>query len=107
MPVTIPRVVLLATLFAILVPFFLPAMHERYFYLADALSVVAAFYFPRRLWPVPLLVQFASFLSYTPFLFGRTAVDLKWLALAMLVALVLVIWQVVLETRRPLTPIGD
>lgn len=107
MPVTVPRVVLLATVFAILVPFFLPAMHERYFYLADVLSVVAAFYFPRRLWPVPLLVQFASFLSYTPFLFGRSAVDLRWLALAMLAALILVTRELLLETRRPLTPIGD
>ncbi|RSM71467.1 hypothetical protein DMH04_43760 [Kibdelosporangium aridum] len=107
MTLTIPRVVLLATIFAILVPFFLPAMHERYFYLADALSVIVAFYFPRRLWPVPLLVQFASFFSYTPFLFGRAGVDLKWLALAMLAALVLVTRELVLETRRPLTPTGD
>lgn len=107
MALTIPRVVLLATVFAILVPFFLPAMHERYFYLADALSVIVAFYFPRRLWPVPLLVQFASFFSYTPFLFGRAGVDLKWLALAMLAALVLVGRELVLQTRRPLTPTGD
>nr|WP_157529022.1 hypothetical protein [Kibdelosporangium sp. MJ126-NF4] len=105
---TVPRTVLLATLFAILVPFFLPAMHERYFYLADVLSVVVAFYFPRRLWPVPLLVQFASFLSYTPFLFGKTAVDLRWLAVAMLAALVLVARETVAEIgseiRRPLSP---
>ncbi|MFC0113442.1 hypothetical protein [Kibdelosporangium aridum] len=107
MALTIPRVVLLATVFAILVPFFLPATHERYFYLADALSVIVAFYFPRRLWPVPLLVQFASFFSYTPFLFGRAGVDLKWLALAMLAALVLVGRELVLQTRRPLTPTGD
>lgn len=98
---TAPRVVLLATVFAILVPFFLPAMHERYFYVADALSVVAASYFPRRLWPLPLLVQFASFLSYTPFLFGTSAVDLRWLAVAMLAALVLVSRETLLEIRRP------
>ncbi|MBE1471733.1 hypothetical protein [Kibdelosporangium phytohabitans] len=99
---TVPRVVLLAALFAILVPFFLPAMHERYFYLADVLSVVVAFYFPRRLWPVPLLVQFASFLSCTPFLFGKAGVDLRWLAVAMLAALVLVARETLLEIRRPL-----
>ncbi|CAM3630738.1 hypothetical protein KIPE111705_17900 [Kibdelosporangium persicum] len=98
--VTVPRVVLLAAFFAILVPFFLPAMHERYFYLADVLTVVAAFYFPRWLWPVPLLVQFASFFSYTPFLFGRAGVDLRWLALAMLVALVLVARELALERNR-------
>ncbi|MCE7007252.1 hypothetical protein LWC34_31180 [Kibdelosporangium philippinense] len=107
MPLTIPRVILLAGVFAILVPFFLPAMHERYFYLADVFSVIVAFYFPRRLWPVPLLVQFASFFSYTPFLFGKVSVDLKLLAFSMLAALVLVTRELVLETRRPLTPIGD
>jgi Gpi18-like mannosyltransferase len=98
-PLTVSRVVLLSTVLVILVPFFLPAMHERYFYLADALSVVAAFYLPRRLWYLPILVQFASFLSYAPFLFGTRAVDLKLLALAMLVALVLVVRELALSLR--------
>lgn len=96
---TVSRVVLLSTVLVILVPFFLPAMHERYFYLADALSVVAAFYLPRRLWYLPILVQFASFLSYAPFLFGTRAVDLRFLALAMLVALVVVVREFVLSLR--------
>jgi Gpi18-like mannosyltransferase len=95
-PLTASRVVVLATLFVILVPSFLPSMHERYFYLADVLSVVAAFYLPRRLWPVPLLVQFASFMSYAPYLFDRpgtppAAVDLRFAAVAMLVALGLMV----------------
>ncbi|MET0235513.1 MAG: hypothetical protein ABW224_12790 [Kibdelosporangium sp.] len=103
---TVGRVVLLAAAFAILVPFFLPAMHERYFYLADVLSVVAAFYFPRRLWPVPVLVQFASFFSYLPFLFGGRGddgivVDFPWLAGAMLVALALVGWETAVRSRPP------
>ncbi|GAA3439104.1 hypothetical protein GCM10018954_087240 [Kutzneria kofuensis] len=38
----------------LLVPYFLPAMHERYFFLADALTVVAAFYLPRKLWALPV-----------------------------------------------------
>lgn len=96
-PMTVPRVVLLTTLFAIMVPFFLPRMHDRYFYLADALSVVAAFYFPHRLWPVPVLVQFASYFCYVPFLFGRTEVELYWTALAMLGALILVLWEMALN----------
>jgi Gpi18-like mannosyltransferase len=58
------RIVLAATTSAILVPFLLPSMHERYFYLADVLSVVAAFFLPRRLWALPVLVQTASFLAY-------------------------------------------
>jgi Gpi18-like mannosyltransferase len=93
------RAVLLATVFVVLVPFFLPAMHERYFYLADVLSVVVAFHLPRHLWPVPVLVQFASAFSYVPFLSQggvgeeTTAVPLWLLALAMLAALALLMWQ--------------
>ena len=62
------RIILAATVSAIVVPFLLPEMHERYFYLADALTVISAFYLPRRLWPLPILEQFASFFAYLPFL---------------------------------------
>ncbi|WP_329570810.1 glycosyltransferase 87 family protein [Streptomyces sp. NBC_01361] len=58
------RIVLLATCSAIVVPFLLPSMHERYFYAADVLTVMAAFQLPRQLWYVPVLVQLASFGSY-------------------------------------------
>ncbi|MFI5888737.1 hypothetical protein ACIA5D_01310 [Actinoplanes sp. NPDC051513] len=63
------RLVAIAALFSLAMPFFLPGMHERYFFLADALTVVLVFYRP-RLWPVPLLVQAASLLCYEPYLFG-------------------------------------
>lgn len=67
-PLTPLRIVLAATVSALLVPYFLPAMHERYFYLADVLTVLAAFYLPRSLWALPILEQFASVFSYLPFL---------------------------------------
>ncbi|WP_416977100.1 glycosyltransferase 87 family protein [Streptomyces sp. T028] len=63
-PLTDARIVLLAACSSIVVPFLLPSMHERYFYLADVLTVVAAFVLPRQLWYVPVLVQLASFGSY-------------------------------------------
>jgi Gpi18-like mannosyltransferase len=96
-PLTTTRILLLGTVFVVLVPFFLPSMHERYFYLADVLSVVVACHSPRRLWPVPVLVQFASAFSYVPFLSQRgpgqesTAVPFWILALAMLAALALLL----------------
>ncbi|MEU1181594.1 glycosyltransferase 87 family protein [Streptomyces sp. NPDC005820] len=58
------RVVLLAACSALFVPYVLPSMHERYFYAAEVLTVVAAFALPRRLWYVPVLVQLASCGSY-------------------------------------------
>jgi Gpi18-like mannosyltransferase len=66
---TTTKVVLLGATSAVLVPFLLPSMHERYFYLAEVLTVIAAFYVPRRLWYVPVLVQVASFLAYLKVLF--------------------------------------
>jgi Gpi18-like mannosyltransferase len=66
---TTTKVVLMGATSAVLVPFLLPSMHERYFYLAEVLTVVAAFHLPRRLWYVPVLVQVASFLAYLHVLF--------------------------------------
>ena len=81
------RIVTAAAVFVIGVPFLLPGMHERYFYLADVVTVVLAFYRP-QLWPVPVLVQAASLLSYGPFLFSTAPlVNLKILAVLMLTAL--------------------
>jgi Gpi18-like mannosyltransferase len=62
------RVVLAITVVALVVPFLLPRMRERYFYLAEVLTLVAAFWVPRRLWYTPVLVQFASVFAYLPFL---------------------------------------
>jgi Gpi18-like mannosyltransferase len=104
------RIVTLAALFAMLIPFGLPGMHERYFYLADVLTVVLVFYVP-RLWFVPLLVQAASLGSYTYFLFGQTLeqLDLQVLAALMLVALIAVGHTLVRDvlgerTSTPLPP---
>ncbi|WP_153035163.1 glycosyltransferase 87 family protein [Amycolatopsis sp. YIM 10] len=106
---TTTRILLLATVSALLVPYFLPAMHERYFYLADVLTVVAAFHLPRLLWPLPILTQFASLFSYLPYLaadggFGGTApaiVDFRVLAMVMLGALVLAVWVTVEKLVEP------
>lgn len=62
------HVTLVATVSVLLVPFLLPKMHERYFYLADVLTVVTALWLPQKLWHVPVLTQFASLFSYLPFL---------------------------------------
>jgi Gpi18-like mannosyltransferase len=66
-PVT-PALILLAALAsAALTPFVLPKMHDRYFYAADVLSIIAFFYFP-QMWMIPIAYQVVSFLSYLPFL---------------------------------------
>lgn len=66
---TTAKIVLMGATSAVLMPFLLPSMHERYFYLAEILTVIAAFSLPRRLWYVPVLVQVASFVAYLRVLF--------------------------------------
>src|SRR5215213_587541 len=51
-----------------LTPFLLPKMHDRYFYPADVMSIIMAFFIP-QLWFIPLCYQVISGLVYSIFLF--------------------------------------
>jgi Gpi18-like mannosyltransferase len=84
----------LALLCCLLVPFFLPKMHDRYFYPADVLSIIFAFYFPRFFF-VPIVIVLASFFAYQPTLFGAEPVPMSILALGMFTMLVLVARDVI------------
>jgi Gpi18-like mannosyltransferase len=76
----------LALLSVIVIPFFLPKMHERYFFPADLISFVVAIYRP-RLFFLAALVNAVSLLAYEPFLFQSVPVPLAFLALALLVVI--------------------
>jgi hypothetical protein len=89
------RMILLALISVSLLPFLLPRMHERYFYAADIISTLYALYRPSR-WYIPVIVVFASFISYFPFL-SQVApftlfhgFDLRIPAVIMLIAFVLI-----------------
>jgi Gpi18-like mannosyltransferase len=73
-----------ALAFAVAIPFLLPYMHERYFYLADVLSIVSAFYVPRTFY-VAIGVQLCSLLSYAPYLINTQVIELRYVAVAVLV----------------------
>lgn len=60
--------VLCAAVSVTMLPFFLPKMHERYFYLAEVMFLLLAFCVP-RLWFVPLASQVVSTLTYSVYLF--------------------------------------
>ena len=84
-------IIRLALVSAILVPFALPYMHERYFYAADCIAIVYGFYFPRRFY-IPLVVITVSLFSYFPFLFSdMTVIRLPYLALLLAITLVIVL----------------
>ena len=88
-----------ALFFAIFLPFVMPKIHDRYFFLADMLSILyAARYRDRRF--MPLLVVSASLMSYMPFITRQRPVDMRILALMMLTALVIVSRDLLSRMRR-------
>ncbi|AUY47861.1 glycosyltransferase 87 family protein [Streptomyces sp. CB01881] len=103
------RVLLLATASAIAVPFLLPSMHERYFYVADVLSVIVAFQLPRKLWYLPVLVQLSSLGSYLKFIAPDLAPYLSMPAhgMLMLLALIAVLRATAGELRAEPGPRAD
>jgi Gpi18-like mannosyltransferase len=97
------KILLLATTYAVLIPFLLPGMHERYFYPADILTVALFFWAFRAIW-IAIAVQTASALSYVAFLFRTKAgyavsVDQRILAAVMAAALFGLLAMVVREFR--------
>lgn len=75
-------------LLAIGIPLMLPYMHERYFFLAEILSVIWAVGSYRRI-PVPVCIQIAALGGYHAYLVLRYAFPMAWGALLMLAALVM------------------
>ncbi len=71
------------------VPFLLPHMHERYFFIADVLSLALAALVPQMAL-IPALVSFGSLLGYYAYLNMRYLLPMRYgaaaLALAMLVS---------------------
>ena len=75
-------------IFTVLIPFFLPLMHDRYFYLADTVAVVYLFLEPKR-WYIPALICIASFLCHAAYLFDAVVIPTYVLAFFILAALCL------------------
>ncbi len=88
-----------ALFFAIFLPFVMPKIHERYFYLADMLSVLYAMKRSDRRF-VPVLVVTASAMSYVPYLMRQRPIDERWLALMMLAALAVVSHDLLARMRQ-------
>ena len=95
-----PRMTLgFALFFAIFLPFVMPKIHERYFFLADMLSLLYAFGRRDRRF-VPVLVVGSSMLSYFAFLTRQRPIDERWAALMMLAALLIVGRDVLTQMRE-------
>lgn len=68
------------------VPFLLPHMHDRYFFIADIISLVFAVVAPQMFF-VPVLVSFASLLGYHAYIFMRYLLPMRYGAAALIVVL--------------------
>ncbi len=90
----------LAFLSVILLPFFLPRMHDRYFYPADVFSILYAFFLPEYFF-VPLVVLLVSFLTYGVYLFQTEIIPGSILAIALLGVIALTARKLVLTLFPP------
>lgn len=88
-----------ALFFAIFLPFVMPKIHERYFYLADMLSILYAAKYARRRF-LPLMVVGASLMSYVPYLMRQRPIDERWLALLMFAACAMVSHDLLVRMRE-------
>lgn len=73
------------------VPFFLPHMHERYFFIADVLALALAVLVP-YLTAVPVLVSFGSLLGYHAYLKMRYLLPMRYGAAAMALAMLVTVF---------------
>lgn len=93
------RVLLLcAVIMSIAVPFFLPHMHDRYFFCADIMSLVLAC---TELWltPIALGCEYASLLGYHAYLKMRYLHTMDHGAVVLILALVWLVGLLVQELR--------
>jgi Gpi18-like mannosyltransferase len=89
----------IAFVFTLLMPMLLPRMHERYFFLADVLSVVFVFFNKKRWYFAPIVIL-GSFMTYSRFLLGRDyIVPIEYASLAMIFITIIAIKDLVERTK--------
>lgn len=87
-------------LFCIGIPFFLPHMHDRYFFMADALTFALAVTEPKTS-PAAAFVSFGSLLGYHAYLKMRYLLPMRWGAAAIGLALVITIGYITFSLNAP------
>ncbi len=96
------KLVLIAYLFSMLVPFLLPHMHERYWFLSDMLAIIFIACYPKRFY-IAILSIYSSFRPCINFLFTTRQAE-NWqrlsFALMMLVAILLLLHLLYTELTK-------
>ena len=90
----------LGLIFSLMIPWLLPRMHERYFYLAELLSLAYGAMYPRRI-AVPAILMTGGFLVYSQYLFGGAPILSLRLVAAIYGALLLyLLWQLMQNLKQ-------
>lgn len=79
-----------AFIFTLIIPFLLPRMHERYFYLAETLSIIYVFLHKDRIFVAPVL-NLTGFCVYSAYLFGNGIINLEILSIINAVIIIYVL----------------
>ena len=71
---------------AMLIPYLLPRMHERYFYMADILALIY-FMYDRRKWYIPVTLILSSVIGYLFYFTEIVIIEQKYIAVLFLIIL--------------------
>ena len=97
---TVRGAIIMAALSCFTVPLLLPHMHERYFYCADLMILLASLCFAKRFWML-IAAQFSSVGAMCSYLFGKGALDMRILLMFELLVFVALIFCLRDEFRKP------
>ena len=92
--------VALAMISSFVVPFVLPHMHERYFYLSEVMFVIFAFSYRKKLWLI-FTSQFCSVQALSGYLLGKGSIDRRILLFVEIVNIVVVYLCLKQEMAEP------
>ncbi|MDR0381098.1 MAG: hypothetical protein LBH86_03790 [Oscillospiraceae bacterium] len=98
-PLSGESLVTLSFLCCVGLPWMLPSMHERYFYMADVLSLLYVMLRPRRWYLAPLTI-YASYAGYHAYLFGAYLPLSMWLPALLLLPVVCLLTKEVMSVGR-------
>lgn len=92
-----PKLILIGSaVSAILVPYLLPFMHERYYYFAEVICVILAFTYSKYFW-IPVVMQFCSWQGLAFYLFKKDNFDMRILLIFVTAVLVALIYLFIKE----------